>query len=122
MSTILIVEDNINTLLFLSVNLTVRGFTIQGTSNAEDAITLIRVEAPELILLDLNLPLMGGLDLLDLLVQRVNQPAIPVIILSASAKRNKEIILASYSFVAAVLEKPVSLDDLLESVRYSIKA
>lgn len=61
-STILIVDDEIDILEFLSYNLKKEGFTVYTSQNGKDAITLAKSIRPNLILLDVMMPEMDGIE------------------------------------------------------------
>lgn len=71
---------------------------------------------PDLILLDLNLPRMNGLELLQIIKMDENLKAIPVVILTTS--QAEEDVVRSYTLHAnAYVTKPVDLEQFLRVVR-----
>ena len=60
---ILIVDDNATNLKLLRVLLSKEGYQIRTAESAEDALELLKVSRPQLILMDIQLPGMDGLDL-----------------------------------------------------------
>ena len=60
---ILIVDDNATNLKLLRVLLSKEGYKIRTAESAEDALALLKVSRPHLILMDIQLPGMDGLDL-----------------------------------------------------------
>lgn len=119
MAHILIVEDDAHIRLFIRINLTRRGYQVIEAGSAEEALALIQHNPPQLMLLDLRLPQMGGLELLDILAKE-NQVAIPVIILSAWAREQGAEIITNYAQVVDVIPKPVHAGLLLTSIRQAI--
>ena len=69
----------------------------------------IKVPRPDLILLDLNLPKMSGLDILENIKSDENLRTIPVVILTTS-QSEKDILSGYQRFANAYITKPVSLD------------
>jgi two-component system cell cycle response regulator DivK len=61
--TILIVDDNLVNLKVLRVALTVEGYAVRTATDAEEALALLQTFRPRLILMDLQLPGMDGLEL-----------------------------------------------------------
>lgn len=88
--TILLVDDSIEELRFLVATLRRVGYKIVICKSGKDAITRIPVLQPDIILLDVCMPGMGGFALVRLLQQDPLLKSIPVIFLSAaSASVNK---------------------------------
>src|SRR3954452_124940 len=87
-ATILVVEDDDATRTFLADNLTADGHEVLVADCARDALRLLETKFPDLVLLDVALPDVWGLDLLrrmraaDGLASRIS-PATPAIVLSA---------------------------------------
>jgi two-component system response regulator len=73
-------------------------------------------EMPALILLDLNLPLLGGLDVLRKIRGDSQLRLLPVVILTSS--KEEEDLIASYALGAnSYVRKPVDFDEFAEAVR-----
>jgi two-component system response regulator len=71
---------------------------------------------PQIILLDLNLPRLGGLDVLRRIRESPDTRLIPVVVLTSS--REEEDIVRSYSLGAnAFVRKPVEFDEFIQAVR-----
>jgi DNA-binding NtrC family response regulator len=81
MPTILIVEDEAKMRRLLELNLGDDGFTTLSAGDAESGMTLLRENTVDLILTDLKLPGMNGLEFLQA-VKREN-PALPVVVMTA---------------------------------------
>ncbi len=81
MASILIVEDEAKMLRLLDLNLTEGGHTTHKAQDAESALKILRQEKIDLVLTDLKLPGLGGLEFLQA-VKRSNA-AIPVIVMTA---------------------------------------
>src|SRR4030067_2645108 len=80
-SKILIVDDEIDTLLPLKRSLEVEDYIVVGASNGKEALIKARTEIPDLILLDLMMPEMDGYEVLAKLKTDELTKKIPVIIL-----------------------------------------
>ena len=83
MPKILLVEDNEMNRDMLSRRLQRRGYQIVTAENGEQGLSLARLEAPDLILMDITLPEMDGWEVARLLKQDESTRHIPIIALTA---------------------------------------
>jgi DNA-binding response OmpR family regulator len=115
---ILVIEDEARILSFLARGLEAEGYRVEGASDGRDGLVRAVQEEWDLVLLDLMLPGLDGLDVLDTLHRR--RPKLPVLILSARADlptklRGFELGASDY------VSKPVALDELLARVRVQLR-
>jgi two-component system cell cycle response regulator DivK len=90
MATVLIVEDNHANMTLAVFLLKSVGHTVLSATDAEDGLTLARAAHPDLILMDIQLPGMDGLEATVLLKHDDVTRAIPVIALTALAMNGDE--------------------------------
>ncbi len=90
MAKVLIVEDNPTNMTLAVFLLQSAGHTVLSATDAEAGLTLARNERPNLILMDLQLPGMDGLEAIALLKRDDATRAIPVIALTALAMKGDE--------------------------------
>ena len=90
MALILVVEDNPDNMLLTILLLESVGHTVLSAIDAEAGLTLARAKLPDLILMDVQLPGMDGLEATALLKQDAATRAIPVIALTALAMKGDE--------------------------------
>ncbi len=87
---ILIVDDEIDTLLPLKKSLEVEDYVVIGTNNGPDGLAKVRSEIPDLILLDLMMPEMDGFEVCSMLKNDPKTKNTPIIMLTAKeAVRDK---------------------------------
>jgi CheY-like chemotaxis protein len=116
---ILVVDDDPDILEALSEILEAEGFEIRRARNGKEALERLEPDPPQLILLDLMMPVMDGWEF----AQRMRQkPAaissIPLIVLSADRNvGSKALDIGAVGHLA----KPFELNDLLEMVRRALK-
>jgi CheY-like chemotaxis protein len=110
MTMVLVVDDDANTREILAEILEDRGYHVCVAEHGRQALQQLETQTPRLILLDLNMPVMDGIQFLERLRQRPKQSIPPVIIITA--EEPKDIPGASM-----VLRKPIKVRQLLELVR-----
>ena len=115
MSLILIVEDNEKNLKLVRDVLQVKGYETIDAGTAEDGLKLARERKPGLILMDIQLPGMSGVDALKALRAEPETAGIPVIAVTASVMQQdrQQIMRAGFD---GFIEKPISLRTLVDSV------
>jgi two-component system KDP operon response regulator KdpE len=113
MTHVLVVEDDPALRRSLTLNLTVRGYTVDDTGNGEDALRLAGRRLPDVLFLDLGLPGMSGLDV----IRGVRAWAdIPIIVLSArGAERDK--VEALDAGATDYVTKPFGIEELMARLR-----
>ena len=116
MSTILIVEDNPKNLKLVRDLLQAKGYATLEAASAETGLELARAHLPALILMDIRLPGMGGIDALRELRADPATAGIPVIAITASVMQHnrREIEAAGFD---GFIEKPINVRGFLETVR-----
>lgn len=113
---ILIVEDNdLNLKLFRDL-LTAHGYETIETREGMEAIVLTRSEQPDLILMDIQLPEISGLDVTRRLKAEDALRNIPIIAVTAFAMKDDEEKILSAG-CQAYISKPISIVPFLNTVR-----
>jgi two-component system cell cycle response regulator DivK len=120
MSLILIVEDNEKNLKLVRDVLQVKGSSTLEAGTAEDGIRLAREHKPDLILMDIHLPGISGIEALKVLRAEAATAAIPVIAVTASVMQQdrKQITEAGFD---AYVGKPINLKEFLDAVRAALE-
>ena len=114
--TVLIVEDNeLNMKLFGDL-LEAHGYATLKTGNGIEAIELARANKPDLIIMDIQLPEVSGLDVTKWLKEDEDLKSIPVIAVTAFAMKGDEERIRQGG-CEAYLSKPISVAKFLETVR-----
>ncbi len=116
MKTVLIVEDNeLNMKLFTDL-LEANDYRTLPTGDGMEALALAREHMPDLILMDIQLPEISGLEVTKWLKEDDNLKSIPVVAVTAFAmKGDEEKILQGGC--EAYLAKPISIPQFLETVK-----
>ena len=119
--TILIVDDDKDLLLALSVRLASRGYQILRAPDAATAIIKAAQDKPDLILLDLGLPDGNGFLVMDIVKQLSSAANIPVIVVSA---RPQDVYKPAALLAGAkdYFEKPYDNGDLMRAIERELTA
>lgn len=114
--TILIVEDNeLNMKLFNDL-LQARGYRVVQTRSGHDVLSLAREHAPDLVLMDIQLPEISGLDVTRWLKDAEDLRKIPVIAITAFAMKGDEQNILKGG-CDGYLSKPISIPKFLETIQ-----
>ena len=120
MATILIVEDNPTNMRLAAYVLESAGHTVLTASDAEAGLMLARETLPALILMDIQLPDMDGLEATAHLKADPATRAIPVIALTALAMKGDEERIRAAG-CDGYIAKPMSYKDLLATVAIRVR-
>ena len=85
-STVLVVDDDPVILKLLEVNFEMEGFTVLVARDGEEGIEVARADQPDLIVSDIMMPKVSGLELVTALKSDPTTSEIPIILLSAKAQ------------------------------------
>jgi DNA-binding response OmpR family regulator len=110
---ILLVDDDALMRRSLAFNLEQGGYRASPAASAEDALEMVRRDPPDLVLLDINLP---GMDGLDALRQFKDQLGLPVILLTAR-RRNLDEVVGLELGADDYITKPFDVDVLLAHIK-----
>ena len=114
---ILIVEDNeLNMKLFNDL-LEANGYSTVQTNNGMEALDLAKLHRPDLILMDIQLPEVSGLEVTKWLKEDDDLRSIPVVAITAFAMKGDEERIRQGG-CEAYLSKPISVTSFLETVKY----
>ena len=114
---VLIVDDAPQTRRVLRVALISRGFEVTDASNGEDALESLRHYAPDVILLDLKMPGMGGLETCR---QIRDRSEVPIVIVSGR-KAQREKVEALETGADDYVTKPLGIDELVARIHAVIR-
>ncbi|PKO12921.1 MAG: hypothetical protein CVU39_21680 [Chloroflexi bacterium HGW-Chloroflexi-10] len=115
---LLIADDEEHTRIALVRAFQLKGYTCQGAANGKEALQLLSQEKYDLLLLDLRMPEMDGVQVMN--AARQLHPHLSVIILTAHASLDSA-ITAVKSGAADYLLKPQSINDLENAIQRALK-
>jgi len=107
----MVVEDDIHIRTIMSEVLEDEGYIVNEASNGEEALAAVSKNSPDLILLDLQMPVMSGWTFMNEIQRK--DIKVPVIIVSAQVSSIEQ---AKALGAVDCLNKPFELDDLLDKV------
>lgn len=117
---ILIVDDNETTLSLMRDSLASAGYSVQSESNGFEALVTIDRDRPALVICDVMMPRLSGLDLLKATRNRPETQDIPFIMVSAMD--SAEAVQTGLALGATdYLTKPFKVSELLGKVRYHLQ-
>jgi CheY-like chemotaxis protein len=108
---VLVVDDDVAVLQTIADALEAEGYTVVTARNGALALERLRQRRPDVVLLDLMMPVMDGWTFLPLCRADPGGADLPVVVLSALSPTTTSILLAD-----AFITKPFDLDDLLATV------
>ena len=108
---VLVVDDQPKVLRFIEIDLRLRGFTVVTATSGKDALELVETVEPDIMLLDIVMPEMDGIEVLRQL-RAFSQ--LPVIAFSASPVNRQDAI---HNGANGFLRKPFQTDDMVEKIR-----
>ncbi len=120
MPTILIIEDETDILEAIEYNLKKEGFSIARALNGREGLDLAQKKNPDLIVLDLMLPIMDGLEVCKNLKKNPATAGIPIIMLTAKASEVDKILgleLGADDYIT----KPFSMRELITRIKTVLK-
>lgn len=113
---ILVVEDNdLNRKLFCDL-LKANGFAVEGVADGRDALDRTRGFVPNLVIMDIQMPHVSGLELIERLKQDKDLRAIPVLAVTAYAGKGDEERIREAG-AEGYLAKPVSIGPFMVAVQ-----
>lgn len=120
MKTILIVEDDEANMKLFHDLLEAEGYRILVAGDGIEAVRLAKTQRPDLIVMDIKLPKISGLDAIAQIREDETLTTVPVVAVTAFAMKGDEerIMEKGYDFYMA---KPVSVKYFLENIRRFIK-
>ena len=114
--TVLIVEDNILNMKLFNDLLEAHGYSTLKTADGIEALELTRQHKPDLILMDIQLPEVSGLDVTRWIKEDESISHIPIIAVTAFAMKGDEERMLRGG-CEAYMAKPISVAKFLETVR-----
>jgi two-component system KDP operon response regulator KdpE len=116
-STILIVDDEPQIRRVMRTTLSSNGYAVLDARTGEEALEIVRKERPELVLLDVNLPGMGGLEV----CREIRDQSDVAIIMLTVRNTEHDKVLALDAGADDYVVKPFSIEELLARIRAALR-
>ena len=118
---VLVVEDEDTFREFLALALNLEGFNTRSVKSGEQALAAMNDAPPDMVILDLSMPLMSGWDVLRYMRADPRLVPIPVLVLTANA--DEETRRRSLEERAnGLLVKPVALEEVLQAIQDTLNS
>jgi CheY-like chemotaxis protein len=111
MKEILVVDDDLDLAKLLAFGLRLHGYAVQVAANGREALTILEQQSFDAIVLDWNMPVMGGEQFLEHQLRAASASPIPIVVITARRDVEQR---ARQLGAAAVVTKPFSLNALLQ--------
>ena len=120
MSLVLIIEDNDKNLELVRDILQAKGYSTLEAGTAEGGLEIARRQKPDLVLMDIQLPGMDGIQALKALRDNPATAALPVVAITASVMKadREQIMRAGFD---GFIEKPITVRSFLEAVEGALQ-
>src|SRR5512146_3302911 len=119
---ILCIEDEPEMIDLIRLILGRRGFQVSGATGGQAGLQAVRMEHPDLVLLDLMMPDMDGWEVYQQMKADESTRHIPVIVVTAKAQSIDKVLGLHIAKVDDYITKPFSPQDLMNSVEKVLKA
>lgn len=121
MKRILCIEDDIDMLELFRVLLTRHGFSVMVATKGQDGLDIIRQEKPDLVILDIMMPVMDGWQVYQQMKDDETIRDIPTIIVTAKSQLIDKVLGLEIAKVDDYIGKPFNPQELLESISKVLK-
>lgn len=116
--TILLIDDETDLQELVKITLKTQQYKVVIAGNGAEGLQKLNTMKPDLIILDMNMPKMGGLEFYEHICHSNGRPRYPVLVLTARA--NMERLFKQFN-IDGFMAKPFEIDDLLREVDIIIK-
>jgi two-component system cell cycle response regulator DivK len=121
MKTILIVEDNEKNMKLARDILQAKGYTTLEAVNGEEGVRMAFEHKPDMVLMDIQLPDINGIEAFERIRANADTAAIPVVAFTASVTVNDRSRIGDAGF-DGFLSKPINLKEFVETVRKTLES
>jgi len=117
---ILVIDDDVDFRNLLRMHLSLAGYAVEMAEDGLAGGKAMLERPPDLVLSDINMPFLNGVELLSLMSTDKHTVSVPVILLSCQGD-DATVLKAKQLGAADFLTKPVAIENLLSSIRDSLQ-
>lgn len=117
--TVLIIEDEEDAADMFAEMMRVSGYRVLKTSSSTPALTMMTAEKPDVVILDIMMPEISGLDILREMRKNPDLAMVPVVVVSAKSMP-ADIKLGMEAGASLYLTKPVGFTELKEAIERAL--
>lgn len=117
---ILVVEDHPDSRDLLALYLKMQGYTVYTAEDGHEALKLIQLDCPQLIITDLSMPHMDGVEMIKLVRQIPECRHTPIIVMTAFG--NEEESAARRAGANQTISKPIEYESLIQRISQLLPA
>ena len=115
---VVVADDDPETLALLEEALSLHGYRVWTASNGEEALALVHEHQPDLILVDTNMPIMDGYEVIrQLKVDEATRPIPIVVITTSPVDKERDRVQVLGMEVNQYLTKPLSIEMLIREIK-----
>jgi len=118
MGHILIIDDEVELMQMVAFQLKTQGHVVNVCGNGVEGLEYLKLNSPDLIILDLNMPQMGGIEFYQRICAGRPKPAYPILVLTARA--NMENLFKDFD-VDGFMIKPFDIQELMKQAESIMK-
>lgn len=111
---ILIVEDNLDSREMLTTLLSNEGYTVISAEDGQDGLARLESDPPDLIITDIEMPNLDGIDLIKRLRERLDWKQVPIVVVSAYGSGN--LAQAIDAGANGAMRKPIPMANLFAMI------
>jgi len=117
---ILLVEDDDNLASVYTTRLQAEGFDVRRVGNGEDALSAALSYKPDLVVLDVMMPIVSGFDVLDILRNTPETANLKIIMLTALSQESDQERAKALKVDDYLIKSQVVISDVIERIRYHL--
>ncbi|HQP91403.1 MAG TPA: response regulator [Candidatus Omnitrophota bacterium] len=115
---VLLVDDEIDFVEPVAMWLEARGYNVNICRNGKEAVDSVRLDPPNIIFMDINMPVLDGLDALEAI--RAFAPNMPIVMVTGIYRDEEKINRAKKLGIAGFFSKNYTFDHLLEMIQVTL--
>lgn len=117
---VLVADDHIHIRRIIVDKVSNAGYTVFTAENGQEAVNIAKQEKPDIIIMDIMMPILNGIDAIKILKQDTDMSNIPILVLSAMEFGENDDNIADIVGQGNIITKPFSPKELLDVINARI--